>query len=179
MPKECVLISTARRRNTPPARRSARGPRARPSASSGSRPLPPLSAYHNTTRNPFRRCARCGSSRCATSHTVGAYGAHVPLSEQARAPLQLQPATGRGLGPQRRGSLHGHPRAIRVILWERQAAIKPSAVRNTLSSAIPRAKSDRNRLEAFFEWTAEEGANVKVPVGLSGASAKRDRSLAA
>ena len=115
MPKECVLISTARRRNTPPARRPARGPRARPSASSGSRPLPPLSAYHNTTRNPFRRCARCGSSRCATSHTVGAYGAHVPLSEQARAPLQLQPATGRGLGPQRRGSLHGHPRDIRVF----------------------------------------------------------------
>ena len=116
MPKECVLISTARRQNTPPARRSTRGPRARPSGSSGSRPLPPLSAYHNTTRNPFRRCARCGSSRCATSHTVSANGARVPLSEQARAPLQLQPATGRGLGPQRRGSLHGHPRASRGVI---------------------------------------------------------------
>ena len=115
MPKECVLVSTARRRNTTPARRSARGPRARPSASSGSRPLPPLSAYRTTPRNPFWRCGRCGSSRCATSYTMGANGARVPLSEQARAPLQLQPATGRGLGPQRRGSLHGHPRAIRVI----------------------------------------------------------------
>ena len=136
MPKECVLISTARRRNTPPARRSARGPRARPSASSGSRPLPPLSAYHNTTRNPFRRCARCGSPRCATSHTVGAYGAHVPLSEQARAPLQLQPATGRGLGPQRRGSLHGHPRAIRVV---EVAKGRGSACRNQTSELIVRA----------------------------------------
>ena len=115
MPKECVLVSTARRRNTTPARRSARGPRARPSASSGSRPLPPLSAYRTTPRNPFWRCGRCGSSRCATSYTVGANGARVPLSEQARAPLQLQPTTGRGLGPQRRGSLHGHPRAIRVV----------------------------------------------------------------
>ena len=68
----------------------------------------------------------------------------------------------------------GESGAAATILWERQAAIKPSAVRNTLSSAIPRAKSDRNRLEAFFLRSCQR----TMPVGLSGASAKRDRSLA-
>ena len=59
--------------------------------------------------------ARLATSRCATRYTVGAIARAVQLSEQTHAPLQLPPATGCGLEPQRRGSLHGHPRAIRVF----------------------------------------------------------------
>ena len=58
--------------------------------------------------------ARLATSRCATRCTAGGNGGNVQPSEQANAPLQHQTATGRGLQPQRRGSLHGHPMAIRV-----------------------------------------------------------------
>ena len=59
--------------------------------------------------------ARLATSRCATRCTAGGNGGNVQPSEQANAPLQHQTATRRGLQPQRRGSLHGHPMAIRVF----------------------------------------------------------------
>ena len=78
--------------------------------------------------------ARLATSRCATRYTVGAIARAVQLSERIHAPLQLPPATGRGLEPQRRGSLHGHPRARGLLPRDRgpldQWAQRPQAARS-------------------------------------------------